>query len=171
MANRTGERLPEFSVQLLNGTTWCSQDQPAGSMSLLTIYRGMWCGHCKKQLQGLERLHDEFVSRGVDLLAVSADTETRARSMANDYDLHKLAIGFDMSIASARALGVFISKQEKAVEMPLFCEPATFLINKERKLQAAWIASSAFARVVPDDILAYVDFLAQHNDRAPRGSS
>lgn len=171
MTNRTGELLPEFTVQLLNGAMWRSQDQPAGTMSLLTIYRGMWCGQCKKQLQALERLHDEFASRGVDVVAVSADTKTRARSMANDYALHKLNIGFDVSIASARAMGVFISKQEKTIEMPLFCEPATFLINKETKLQAAWIASSAFARVVPDDILAYVDFLAQHSDRAPRGSS
>ena len=171
MTNRTGELLPEFTVQLLNGAMWRSQDQPAGTMSLLTIYRGMWCGQCKKQLQALERLNDEFASRGVDVVAVSADTKTRARSMANDYALHKLNIGFDVSIASARAMGVFISKQEKTIEMPLFCEPATFLINKETKLQAAWIASSAFARVVPDDILAYVDFLAQHSDRAPRGSS
>lgn len=171
MTNRTGELLPEFTVQLLNGAMWRSQDQPVGTMSLLTIYRGMWCGQCKKQLQALERLNDEFASRGVDVVAVSADTKTRARSMANDYALHKLNIGFDVSIASARAMGVFISKQEKTIEMPLFCEPATFLINKETKLQAAWIASSAFARVVPDDILAYVDFLAQHSDRAPRGSS
>lgn len=171
MPNRTGELLPEFTVKLLNGTVWRNGDQPEGAMTLLTIYRGMWCGHCKKQLQGLERLHDEFASRGVDLLAVSADTGTRARSMAEDYKLHKLNIGFDVSISSARALGVFISKREKAIEMPLFCEPATFLINKERKLQAAWIASSAFARVIPDDLLAYVDFLAQHSDRAPRGSS
>ena len=145
MTNRTGELLPEFTVQLLNGAMWRSQDQPAGTMSLLTIYRGMWCGQCKKQLQALERLHDEFASRGVDVVAVSADTETRARSMANDYALHKLNIGFDVSIASARAMGVFISKQEKTIEMPLFCEPATFLINKETKLQAAWIASTAFA--------------------------
>lgn len=171
MTNRTGELLPEFTVQLLNGAMWRSQDQPVGTMSLLTIYRGMWCGQCKKQLQALERLNDEFASRGVDVVAVSADTKTRARSMANDYALHKLNIGFDVSIASARAMGVFISKQEKTIEMPLFCEPATFLINKETKLQAAWIASTAFARVVPDDILAYVDFLAQHSDRAPRGSS
>jgi peroxiredoxin len=107
----------------------------------------------------------------VDILAVSADTEARASAMAKDYGLFRLAIGYEMPIDRARAMGVFISKREKDIEMPLFCEPATFLINNQSRVQAAWIASTAFARVLPDDILSYVDFLAKHSDRDPRGSS
>ena len=171
MSNKTGELLPEFKISLLNGGSWSSSTQPLGSMLLLTVYRGMWCGHCKTQLQSLERLQNEFAARGVDILAVSADTEARASAMAKDYGLFRLAIGYEMPIDRARAMGVFISKREKDIEMPLFCEPATFLINNQSKVQAAWIASTAFARVLPDDILSYVDFLAKHSDRDPRGSS
>ena len=74
MSNKTGELLPEFKISLLNGGSWSSSTQPSGSMLLLTVYRGMWCGHCKTQLQSLERLQNEFAARGVDILAVSADT-------------------------------------------------------------------------------------------------
>ncbi len=171
MSNKTGGPLPEFKINLLNGGSWLSSTRPSGSMSLLTIYRGMWCGHCKTQLQSLERLQDDFAARGVDILAVSADTEARARAMAKDYGLSRLTIGYEMPIEQARAMGVYISKREKEIEMPLFCEPATFLINNQGRVQAAWLASTAFARVSPDDILNYVDFLANHSDRDPRGSS
>jgi len=120
VTNRTGELLPEFTVQLLNGAMWRSQDQPAGTMSLLTIYRGMWCGQCKKQLQALERLHDEFALRGVDVVAVSADTETRARSMANDYALHKLNIGFDVSIAAQERWAYLFPSKRKPLKCHCF---------------------------------------------------
>lgn len=171
MNNKTGRPLPEFVIELLNGESWQSNDKPSGHMILFVVYRGMWCGHCKHQLQSLERLYDQFAEREVEVVAVSADTESRAREMAVDYGLSKLSIGYEMPISSAREMGVFISKQEKEIEMPLFCEPASFLINKEGNIQAAWIASNAFARTSADDMLAYVDFLAQHSGRAPRGSA
>ena len=171
MTNKTGQPLPEFAVNLLQGGSWQSIDKPSQQMILLVVYRGMWCGHCKHQLQRLEQLHDQFAERGVEIVALSADTESRAREMAVDYGLSKLSIGYQMPISSAREMGVFISKQEKEIEMPVFCEPASFLINKQGNIQAAWIASNAFARTSADDMLAYVDFLAQHKGRAPRGSA
>lgn len=171
MTNKTGQPLPDFTVDLLQGGSWQSKDQPSEQMILLVVYRGMWCGHCKHQLQSLERLYEQFAERGVEIVAVSADTENRAREMAVDYGLSKLSVGYQMPISSAREMGVFISKQEKEIEMPLFCEPASFLINKEGNIQAAWIASNAFARTSADAMLAYVDFLAQHSGRAPRGSA
>ena len=171
MSNRTGGQLPEFEVKLLSGESWSSAELPPGKMTLLTVYRGMWCSQCKRQLQGLEKLHDEFAARDVNIVAISADTEPRARAMAEDYGLSKLAIGYEIPLEKAREMGVFISKREKDIEMPLFCEPASFLINKEGRIQAAWIASNAFARTAPEDMLFYVDFVAQHSDRAPRGSA
>ena len=168
---QTGHLVPDFSIRLLNGETWSSRKPTAGQWTLLTIYRGLWCPHCKKQLQEFEGLLDEFQQWGVSVVAASADTEERARQMASDYGLDKLPLGYEIPIENARELGVFISKGIKDIEMPLFCEPASFLISRDAKLFAAWVASCAFARTAPADMLAYVDFLGDHSDRPPRGSA
>jgi len=168
---KTGEKIPEFEVNLLSGNSWNSHQPSGGWLTLLTVYRGMWCRHCKRQLQELERLHGDFLERGVTLVAVSADTEERASSMLQDYGLKNLNVGYEMPIGQARALGLFISRREKEIEMPLFCEPGSFLIDNDARIYAAWIASNAFARTDPADMLAYIDFLNDHPDRAPRGSA
>lgn len=123
MSNKTGELLPEFEISLLDGGNWSSSTQPSDSMLLLTVYRGMWCGHCKTQLQSLERLHNEFAARGVDILAVSADTEARASVMAKDYGLFRLAIGYEMPIDRARAMGIFISSVRRILKCHCFASP------------------------------------------------
>ena len=168
---RTGTLVPDFEFKLLNGENWCSREQGEGQFTLLTIYRGMWCSHCKKQLQELDSLVDEFARRGVNVVAVSADTQERAQHVVDDYQLEKLTLGYEIPIESARELGVFVSRRVKDIEMPLFCEPASLLIDKNAKLFSAWIASCAFARTDPSGILAYVDFISQHGDRPPRGSA
>ena len=168
---KTGEAIPGFEFNLLNGGRWCSTDKPAGKYTLLTIYRGKWCQHCKHQLQELDQAIPDFESLGVSVLAVSADTQVRAESTAAELGLSNLVLGYEMPISSARELGVFISNQVKDEEMPVFCEPATFLIDAQSKVFAAWIGSNAFARTAPKALLDYVNFITEKQGRPPRGSA
>jgi peroxiredoxin len=168
---KTGEMIPEFGFELVNGGRWNSRDIAPGSFTLLTVYRGMWCPHCKKQLTELDRLHGDFAERGVTTLAVSADTQARVESTVIELGLKELTMGYQMPIEPARELGLFISSQVKDEEMPLFCEPGSFLIDADARVFAAWIASNAFARTAPKDILAYVDFISSKKGRPPRGSA
>lgn len=168
---RTGSPVPPLTFDLLSGGHWSSQGKLDGTFTLLTIYRGMWCGHCKHQLSEFNRLQQAFKKRDVDVVAVSADTKERAQSTVKELSLSSLKIGFELPIEAARGFGVFVSKQVKAVEMPLFCEPASFLIKNDGTLFSAWIASNAFARTEPKDILDYIDFVSEKSDRPPRGSA
>lgn len=168
---RTGELTPDFSFGLLGGGTWSSRSLPGGRFTLLTVYRGKWCGQCRKQLSALDALVDEFAERDVAVVAVSADTEERAAEFVNSLDLSRLAVGYEMPLDAARQLGVFVSARAKPVEMPLFCEPASFLIGTDQRVFSAWIASCAYARTEPRGILEYVDFIGERTDRTPRGSA
>ena len=168
---KTGTPVPDFQVGLLNGGDWSSREPAAGQFVLLTIYRGMWCSHCKQQLQELNSLVDDFRKRNVSIVAASADTEERVRQMAADYGLDQLTLGYEVPIEPMREMGAFVSSRVKDIEMPIFCEPASFLIDQKANLFAAWIASCAFARTPPVGILAYIDFLSSHSDRPPRGSA
>ena len=167
---RTGDLIPRFTFETLNGGVWGSRSPSAGMFRLLVIYRGMWCPFCKEQLQELNALHDSFTDAGVTPVAVSADTRARAEISRNEYALDQLRIGYEMPIGVAREMGVFISAGIKSKEMPLFCEPACFLLNAENQIQAAWIASNAFARTRMREVRRYIGFLTAHPDRAPRGS-
>lgn len=168
---RTGNLIPDFRFNTLGGGAWHSRDGGGATFRLLTIYRGMWCPHCKRQLQELNTLHDSFLGVGVRPIAVSADTRERAAGSQKDYALDKLLVGFEMPFDAARELGVFLSKGINDSEMPLFCEPASFLITADNRIQAAWIASNAFARTSMTEVRSYIDFLAEHAFRGPRGSA
>ncbi|NIB38525.1 redoxin domain-containing protein [Pseudomaricurvus alkylphenolicus] len=168
---KTGELVPEFGFELVNGGHWNSRDIVPGSFTLLTVYRGKWCPHCKNQLTELDQLNGDFAERGVATLAVSADTRVRAESTITELGLDRLTMGYEIPIDRARDLGLFISSQVKDEEMPLFCEPGSFLIDADSRVFAAWIASNAFARTAPRDILAYVDFISEKKGRPPRGSA
>jgi len=168
---KTGETIPDFSFLTLSGKVWESRPTAPPDFRLLVIYRGMWCLKCKMQLQSLNALYDKFDAAGAHAIAVSADTRERTLRTQTNYSLDKLDLGCEMPFGIARELGVFISKGIHEQEMPLFCEPASFLINSDNQIQAAWIASNAFARTSMGDVLSYIDFLRAHPDRGPRGSA
>ena len=168
---KTGDRVPALSFNLLDGGVFNSHDSIHTRFTLLTVYRGMWCPHCHKQLTALSELSEKFKAKGVNIVVVSADTQERSLATVNKLALTGLSVGYDIPIESAREFGLFISSKAKDIEMPLFCEPGSFLINSDNKLAAAWLASTAFARTDPNDILSYVDFLNQHSNRVPRGSA
>ena len=163
--------MPDLEFPLLNGRSWRSRDPIGGRFALLNIYRGKWCHQCKKHLVELDGLVKSFAERGVSVVAVSADTRERAEDFVRELQLSQLSVGYGMPISIARELGVFISAQAKEEEMPLFCEPAHFLIGADHKIFAAWISSCAFARTSPQGILDYVDFIGEKSNKTPRGSA
>ena len=146
---RTGDEIPDFEVNLLGGGVWRSQELVAGRFTLLNIYRGKWCHQCARHLKELDLLVPDFANHDVAVVAVSADTQERAIEFYEKLALQNLRVGYEMPIDKARELGVFVSSKAKEEGMPLFCEPAHFLIGTNHKVFAAWISSCAFARANP----------------------
>lgn len=168
---RTGGAIPDFEFNLLNGGNWHSTDSIDGRFALLNVYRGKWCHQCTRHLKELDALVPLFAERQVSVVAVSADTRERASEFSETLGIRQLQLGYEMPIEKARELGVFISSRAKEEEMPLFCEPAHFLIGANHKVFAAWISSCAFARTTPQGILDYVDFIGEKVNKTPRGSA
>jgi peroxiredoxin len=168
---RTGGEIPEFEFTLLNGERWRSHEPVAGRFALLNVYRGKWCHQCTRHLKELDALISAFAEREVSVVAASADTRERATEFSETLGIRHLRIGYDIPLDKARELGVFISSQAKEEEMPLFCEPAHFLIGANHRIFAAWISSCAFARTTPQGILDYVDFIGDKVNKTPRGSA
>ncbi|MHB1358642.1 MAG: redoxin domain-containing protein [Rhodocyclaceae bacterium] len=82
--------VPALDVPLLGGGRFKLAVPPAPTFDMLVFYRGLHCPLCAKYLLELEKLHDDFVQRGVNPVAISSDTEERAKAMAAKLNAWKL---------------------------------------------------------------------------------
>jgi len=144
-----------------------ASDQPQ-HFSLVVFYRGLHCPICTKYLMELERLVPEFAKRGVTAIAVSSDGVERARTMSEKISAAQLRIGYGVSLASARAWGLYISasrgKTSVGIDEPaLFSEPGVFLVRPDGTLYYGAVQTMPFARPGFSDLLGALDFVIANN--------
>lgn len=165
--------VPALSVPLLKGGQYTLGVSPAPVFDLVVFYRGLHCPLCAKYLTELERLHEDFVSRGVKPVAISSDNEQRARDMATKVKADKLAFGYELPLSVARQWGLTISTSRGKTsigidEPPLFSEPGLFLVRSDGTLYWGSTQTMPFARPHFDEILGALDFVIK-NDYPARG--
>jgi peroxiredoxin len=156
--------LPELAVPTLSGTTWSLTAAKPERFSLIVFYRGLHCPICTTYVAELDRLIPELAARGVETIAISTDTEERARQAQSKWGLSRLNIGHSLSIETTRAWGLYISSSRgvtsTGVEEPaLFNEPGVFLARPDRTLYWASVQSMPFARPHFRDVLSALDFV------------
>lgn len=165
--------VPALDLPLSGGGRFTLAVVPAPTFNLLVFYRGLHCPLCAKYLIELERLHDDFVARGVVPLAISSDNAERAAAMAQKVAAQKLRFAHDLPLAVARQWGLTIStgrgQTSIGIEEPaLFAEPGLFLVRPDGTLYWGSTQSMPFARPHFDDILGAIDFVVK-NDYPARG--
>jgi peroxiredoxin len=144
-----------------------------GTFDMLVFYRGLHCPLCAKYLLELEKLHDDFVRRGVNPVALSTDTEERAAAMAQKVGAQRLRFAYALPLAVARQWGLTISssrgKTSIGIDEPaLFSEPGLFLVRPDGTLYWGSTQTMPFARPHFDEILGALDFVLK-NDYPARG--
>ena len=142
-----GNAFPKLTVpELQGGMLTLGTPQGDRDWQLVVVYRGLHCPICKTYLATLEELAPEFHKIGVDVVTVSGDPKDKARAMANEKDL-SLPIGYDLSIAQMRELGLYVSdpRSPQETDQP-FPEPALFVINDEGLIQIVDLSNAPFAR-------------------------
>ncbi len=145
------------------GDPWTLADRRPERFTTIVFYRGLHCPVCRTYLSELERKLDEFIRRGVDVIAVSGDDGERARRTAEEWKLERLTVGYGQSIASMREWGLFISHGIKEPEPELFGEPGFFLVRPDGTIYYAAVNSMPFGRPRLDDMLAALDFIIARN--------
>lgn len=160
--------VPPLSVAALAGGSLTLQAGRAAHFTLLVFYRGYHCPQCRAYLTELNRLHDEFVQRGVEVLVVSSDIEDRARRAQQEWSLDRLTIGYGLTIEAARDWGLYVSTSRgltsTGVEEPaLFSEPGVFLIRPDLTLYWSSVQTMPFARPHFKEMLGAIDFVLDKN--------
>ena len=160
------QTAPSLQFPLLNDGEWNLAEQTPENFTLLVFYRGLHCPLCKKYLQQLEQLLPEFEQRGVNVVAVSMDTEKRARLSRIKWEIPNLTLGYGLSEASARDWGLYLSNAVKDGEPALFSEPGLFLIDRENTVYYAAINSNPWGRPYLPSFVKAVDYIVSSGYRA-----
>lgn len=155
-------KVPNIEVNLVNDTTWKLKEQKPENFTMVLFYRGKHCPVCKKQLQELQGKLKDFTDLGVNVIAISSDTEEKAKGSYKEWKVGDVPIGYGYPIEEARKWGMFISKGIKD-EPEYFIEPGLFLIKPDGTLYSASIQSMPFARPDFDDLLKGIDFIMKKN--------
>ncbi|MEQ8578103.1 MAG: peroxiredoxin-like family protein [Balneola sp.] len=161
-------QTPDLSFPLTNGDTWNLSEQDPDSFTMVVFYRGLHCPVCKGYTQSLNKLVDDFKERGVETVTVSMDSEKRARTSIQEWEVDKLKVGYDLSEEQAHNWGLYLSNAINDNEPELFSEPGLFLIRPDGKLYYSAVNSMPFGRPVLKDMLKAIDFI-QEKDYPARG--
>jgi peroxiredoxin len=155
--------VPSLNVPLVGGGRYVLGADSGEHFDLIVFYRGLHCPLCAKYLLELERLIPEFHARGVKVLAVSSDDETRGQAMHDKVQASGLCFAYGLSLRSARQWGLYISasrgKTSIGIEEPaLFSEPGVFLVRPDGTLYYGAVQTMPFARPQFQDLLGAIDF-------------
>ena len=154
-------KAPHLEFPLLGGTTWNLEGQKPRSFTLVVFYRGLHCPICKKYLQQLQDLLPEFEQRGVNVVAVSMDSEKRARLSRSKWELPHLPIGYGLPKEMATAWSLYLSAGVKEGEPEIFSEPGLFLIDHENQVYYSSITSNPWGRPYLPSFVKAVDYIVQ----------
>ena len=161
-------KVPELELNLINDTKWKLSDQNPENFTLLVFYRGLHCPICKKYLEELKSKLNEFIDKGINVIAISCDTEERAKKAGKEWNISSLPVGYEFSISEARDWGLYISSSISDKEPDEFSEPGLFLIRPDGELYCSTIQTMPFSRPNFDEILSAIDFILK-KDYPARG--
>jgi peroxiredoxin len=156
-------KTPELIVDLINDTQWELKKQEPEHFTMIVFYRGLHCPVCKKYLENIKTKLEDFSERGVNVIAISMDTERKAQKTSQEWDITSLPMGYELSEESAREWGLYISNGIKEAEPETFSEPGFFLIKPDGSLYCSSVQSMPFARPHLDDLLKAIDFVKEED--------
>ena len=137
--------------------------------TLFVVYRGKHCPRCKKYLNILDGMRDQWADAGFDIAVVSADTQEKAAA-----DMAEFGWGFDLGYGLSEdqmnTLGVYVTEPLSGAETDRrFAEPGTFVIRPDGSLLLIAISNGPSARPELSELLDGMVF-TKENDRPPRGT-
>ena len=154
-------KAPELKFPLLGGGDWQLDQQDPENFTLIVFYRGLHCPICKKYLQQLETLIPDFKDRGVNVVAISMDTEKRARLSRKDWQLKELTLGFGLDLQTAKKWGLYLSKAVKDGEPDVFSEPGLFLVDNTNEIYYSAMNSNPWGRPYLATFVKAVDYIVK----------
>lgn len=134
-----------------------------GRWQALFVFRGKHCPICMSYLGKIEARREAFSKLGIEVAAISADSEeqTRITASASNFGFPLL---YGMDITTMQRLGLYISdpRSEQETDHP-FPEPALVVINPQGVIQIVEIANAPFVRLDLDTLIGGLGFVIERD--------
>jgi peroxiredoxin len=151
-----GRRFPELTVPLTGGGPLDLPDALAGSFGVVLFYRGAWCPYCNAQLRAFQRASGALAEVGAKVAALSVDDEaTTAELVAKHRLTFPVGHSADARVV-AEATGAFVDPGRG------FLQSTGFVLDPQGNVVVSVYSSGAIGRLVPDDVVGLVRYVAQH---------
>ncbi|MEM8937222.1 MAG: redoxin domain-containing protein [Pseudomonadota bacterium] len=163
-----GSRMPDMTLPTLGGDTralFAAKDKQ--NWQLLVVYRGKHCPVCTIYLSELNEQVKVLTDLGIDILAVSADSEDRAKAQMSevkpDFD-----VAYGLTLEQMKTLGLYISGPKNGVDVEgPFAEPALFAVDDLQDLRIVDFSNVPFARPDLSRIVRGLRFLREREEPVP----
>lgn len=136
---------------------------------MIVVYRGQHCPKCTEQLNELATMHDDFASAGVEVVAVSGDSEEQLKKHLEKIDVN-FPLYYNLTIEQMTDLGLYISEPRSDAETDHpFAEPCIIVLNEDNQVQVLDKSNSPFVRPSLKQLLGGIKF-SRENDYPIRGT-
>jgi peroxiredoxin len=171
-----GEHAPDFTLLDALGESVTLSELLANGPVVLTFYRGEWCPYCNVQLRHLEQALSSFQKFNATLVAVSPQSPDHALSLTEKHDLKFPVLSdVDQDVSRAYRVQFTLSGDLEDLQVNVFQNdpstqnangtrslpvPATFVIDRQGVVQAAFVDADWRVRVAPEDVEAVLKNLS-----------
>lgn len=168
-ALKVGDSVIGFKLKNANYQEICLEEQlKKNDFIVLNFYRGQWCPYCNLELQALQKISMQLKALNTKIIAISPQTPDTSLSTKekNELDFEVLSDEFNkvakeyglvFSLAEElrpiyKSFGIDIisANNEDSFELPM---PATFVINKNKKVIYSFVDEDYTKRSEPQIIL------------------
>jgi peroxiredoxin len=178
---QTNKQAPAFSHSTSGGSVFTLADQTPDKFTIVIVYRGLHCPLCKMFLKEVEAYHQEAISQGYKIVAVSMDPKEKADEFAKEVaasmdegdkrDVLELPIAYGLTEAEASQWGLYLSntRDEAPGEPDVFAEPGFFVIRPDNTIFMAQVQSAPFSRPSITQLIGGLNY-AHENKYPTRGT-
>ena len=143
-----GAQAPDFKALDINQQT-VTKSQFQDKNVILLDFWASWCIPCRKTIPHLKEIYSKYQSKGLEIIAVSVDTDKLAWMEAIRKDSTEL--WYHIPVAEKYALGEkYLTNDDIFKNYFVVAIPAQILISKDGKVINRWVGTS-------EDIEASID--------------
>lgn len=164
-----GDDIPQFILPNAKGDKISIVDRLENGPVVLSFYRGGWCPFCNLEFKALSDALSEINGLGASLIGISPETPDVAQETVSKHNL-PFEVLSDVGNEVIKQFGLFTEVYEEM--RPLYLQwgldipaangdekweipiPATYIVDKQGVIRAAYVNKDYTQRMDPGDIIA-----------------
>jgi len=168
-AFKTGDTLPDITLQNAVGKTVSIQDILKEHKVIIAYYRGNWCPYCNLQLRALQQAIPDFEAKGAKLVAIGPETPDNSLTTKEKHELtFEVLSDIDMKVAHSlnlvyklpsdlqelyKKFGIDLDANQgnENQELPI---AATYVVEQDGTISYHFLEEDYKLRADPQEILA-----------------